>query len=146
MGVTHVTVAVRNPADPERVWEGLFLVDTGATDCLVPREHLESIGLKPEGQRTYGLADGSDIRMDITVGRVEFMGEVVGATIVMGEEGAEPLLGVTALESVGIEVDPLNQTLKRLPSTRLRGFRPRLLELEDYSLLNSGERTICQGE
>jgi clan AA aspartic protease len=146
MGVTHVTVAVRNPADPERVWEGLFLVDTGAADCLVPREHLESIGLKPEGQRTYGLADGSDIRMDITVGRVEFMGEVVGATIVMGEEGAEPLLGVTALESVGIEVDPLNQTLKRLPSTRLRGFRPRLLELEDYSLLNSGERTICQGE
>lgn len=127
MGVTQVTVAIRNPAEPERVWEGLFLVDTGATDCLVPRQHLESIGLKPEGQRIYGLADGNDIRMDITVGRVEFMGEVVGATIVMGEEGAEPLLGVTALDSVGIEVDPLNQTLKRLPSTRLRGFRPKLI-------------------
>ena len=127
MGVTHVTVAIRNPAEPERVWEGLFLVDTGATDCLAPRQHLESIGLKPEGQRIYGLADGNEIRMDITVGRVEFMGEVVGATIVMGEEGAEPLLGVTALESVGIEVDPLNQTLKRLPSTRLRGFRPKLI-------------------
>ena len=55
------------------------------------------------------------------------MGEIVGATIVMGEEGAEPLLGVTALESVGIEVDPLNQTLKRLPSTRLRGLRPKLI-------------------
>ncbi len=127
MGVTQVTVAIRNPAEPERVWEGLFLVDTSATDCLVPRQHLESIGLKPEGQRIYGLADGNDIRMDITVGRVEFMGEVVGATIVMGEEGAEPLLGVTALESVGIEVDPLNQTLKRLPSTRLRGVRPKLI-------------------
>lgn len=127
MGVTQVTVAIRNPAEPERVWEGLFLVDTGATDCLVPRQHLESIGLKPEGQRIYGLADGNDIRMDIMVGRVEFMGEVVGATIVMGEEGAEPLLGVTALESVGIKVDPLNQTLKRLPSTRLRGFRPKLI-------------------
>ena len=36
---------------------------------------------------------------------------------------AEPLLGVTALESVGIEVDPRNQSLKRLPSTRLRGSR-----------------------
>ena len=46
MGVTHVTVAIRNPAEPEGVWEGLFLVDTGATDCLVPRQHLESIGLK----------------------------------------------------------------------------------------------------
>ncbi len=122
MGVTRVTAAIRNPAEPDRVWEGLFLVDTGATDCLVPREHLESIGLAPKGQRIYGLADGSEIRMDITVGQIEFMGEFVGGTIVFGEANAEPLLGVTALESVGIEVDPHNQTLRRLPSTRLRGF------------------------
>ena len=45
MGATHVTVAIRNPAEPDRVWEGLFLVDTGATDTLVPRPCLESIGL-----------------------------------------------------------------------------------------------------
>jgi predicted aspartyl protease len=63
--------------------------------------------------------------MDITVGQIEFMGEFVGGTIVFGEANAEPLLGVTALESVGIEVDPHNQTLRRLPSTRLRGFRTR---------------------
>ena len=124
MGATRVTVAIRNPAEPERVWEGLFLVDTGATDCLVPRQHLEAVGLVPEGRRRYGLADGSEIRLDIAVARIEFMGEFVGATVVFGEEDAEPLLGVTALESVGIEVDPLNQTLKRLPAVRLRGFRP----------------------
>ena len=123
MGATHVTVAIRNPADPERVWEGLFLVDTGATDCLVPRSHLEAIGLVPKGRRTYGLADGSEIRIEVTTGDVEFMGEVVGATIVMGDENAEPLLGVTALESAGVEVDPRNQTLRRLPSIRLRRFR-----------------------
>ena len=123
MGATHVTVAIRNPAEPERVWEGIFLVDTGATDCLVPREHLESIGIVPEGQRIYGLADGSEIRMDIAVARVEFMGEFVGATVIFGDADAEPLLGVTALESVGIEVDPHNQTLTRLPATRLRDIR-----------------------
>ena len=123
MGVTHVTVVIRNPADPEKTWEGLFLVDTGAIDCLVPRPHLEAIGLKPKGQRVYGLADGSDLKMDITTGDIEFMGEIVGGTIVFGETNAEPLLGVTALESVGIEVDPRNQTLKRLPSTRLKNLR-----------------------
>ena len=48
------------------------------------------------------------------------MGEVVGATIVMGDDRSEPLLGVTALESVGIEVDPRNQELRRLPFVRLR--------------------------
>ena len=58
--------------------------------------------------------------MSIAVGRVEFMGEVVGATIVTGDDESEPLLGVTALESVGIEVDPRNQKLRRLPFVRLR--------------------------
>ena len=120
MGATHVTCTVRNPSEPERAWEGLFLVDTGATDCLVPKQHLESIGLAPKGQRIYGLADGSELRMSVTTGDIEFMGEVVGSTIVMGDENSEPLLGVTALESVGIEVDPRNQQLKRLPFVRLR--------------------------
>jgi predicted aspartyl protease len=52
--------------------------------------------------------------------RIEFMGEVVGATVIFGDDDAEPLLGVTALESVGIEVDPQNQRLKRLPTVRLK--------------------------
>ena len=123
MGATHVTVTVRNPADPEKCWEGLFLVDTGATDCLVPGQHLDAIGLKPRGRRVYELADGSEIVMDITVGEIEFMGETVGGTILYGAANAEPLLGVTALESVGIEVDPVSQRLKRLPAVRLKGVR-----------------------
>ena len=130
MGAAYVTVTIRNLAQPERTWDGLFLVDTGATDCLVPRQHLESIGIVPGGQRIYSLADGNDITMDIAAAQVEFMGEFmgefVGATIIFGDDKAEPLLGVTALESVGIDVDPHNQTLKRLPSVRLRGFRPML--------------------
>ncbi len=123
MGATHVTVTVRNPADPEKCWEGLFLVDTGATDSLVPGPHLDAIGLKPRGKRVYELADGSEIVMDITVGEIEFMGETVGGTILYGAADTEPLLGVTALESVGIEVDPVSQRLERLPAVRLKGVR-----------------------
>ena len=120
MGVTHVDVTIRNPAEPERSWEGSFLVDTGAIDSLVPRPRLQAIGIEPEGQRWYELADGSEIRMDVAVARIEFMGEFVGGTIVFGDEDAEPLLGVTALESVGVEVDPRNQRLKKLPAVRLK--------------------------
>ncbi len=120
MGATHITVTIRNPAMPRRSWEGLFLVDTGAIDSLVPRTHLKDIGLKPKGQRIYELADGSEVRMDITTADIEFMGEVVGGTIIFGDKDTEPILGVTALESVGIEVDPRNQRLKRMPTTRLK--------------------------
>ena len=122
MGATHVTVTIRNPAEPDRTWEGLFFVDTGATDSLVPRPHLEAIGLQPRGKRIYELADGSELRLDITVAEIEFMGEIVGGTIIYGARDVEPLLGVTALESVGIEIDPLNQRLKRLPAVRLKSL------------------------
>ena len=122
VGATHVTVTIRNPAQPDKTWEALFLVDTGATDCLAPRKHLEAIGLEARGRRIYELADGSEHVMQVTVAEIEFMGEIVGGTIIMGDEDAEPLLGVTALESVGIEVDPVNQRLKRLPAVRLKGL------------------------
>ena len=120
MGVTQVTVAIRNPADPEKFWEGLFLVDTGSIDCLAPAKYLREIGLQPKGKRSYELADGSEVVLDVTVAEVEFMGETVGATVIFGKDDAEPILGVTALESVGIEVDPRTQRLKRLPAVRLK--------------------------
>ena len=120
MGVVNANVVISNPADRRRSWEGRFLVDTGATDSRVPRQHLEAIGLKPEAQRTYILADGGDVRLDIAVARIELLGEIVGGTVLFGAADAEPLLGATALKSLGIEVDPLNQQLKKLPAVRLK--------------------------
>ena len=120
MGATYVDVTIRNPADPERSWTGKFLVDTGAFDSLVPRVQLEAIGLTPRGRREYVLADGKPVAMDITIAEIEFEGEVVGGTIVYGDESAELLLGVTALESGGFEVDPHNEEMKRLPAVLLK--------------------------
>ena len=120
MGATYVDVTIRNPAEPQRSWTGRFLVNTGAFDSLVPRSNLEAIGLKPRGRREYVLADGKPVSLDITIAEIEFEGEVVGGTIVYGDEGAELLLGVTALESGGFEVDPRNEELKRLPAVLLK--------------------------
>ena len=124
MGATYVTATVRNPAEPERFWEGLFLVDTGATDSMVPGSHLKAIGLRPKRRRVYETADGRRIEVDITTADIEFMGDTVGGTILFGNDDAEPLLGVTALESAGIEIDPLNGRLNRLPAIRLKPARP----------------------
>ena len=73
MGVVNANVVISNPADRRQSWEGRFLVDTGATDSLVPRQHLEAIDLKPEAQRTYILADGSEVRLDVAVVRIELL-------------------------------------------------------------------------
>ena len=124
MGATYVDVTIRNPADPRRSWTGSFLVDTGAFDSLVPRTHLDALGLAPKGRREYALADGRRIERDITTADIEFQGEVVGGTIVYGDDDVEPLLGVAALESGGFEVDPRRQELKRLPAVLLKASVP----------------------
>jgi clan AA aspartic protease len=123
MGVTHVTVAVSNPGNPDRRWEGLFLVDTAATDCSVPANRLREIGVAPRGRRTCGLADSSELALEVGVAQIEFMGGIVGAAVVFREEDCEPILGITALESAGIEVDPVSQRLKRFPAVRLKKLR-----------------------
>ena len=120
MGTTYVDVTIRNPADLRRSWTGKFLVDTGAFDSLVPRRHLEEIGLQPRGRRDYVLADGKPVVLDVTIAEIEFEGEIVGGTVVYGEGDAQPLLGVTALESGGFEVDPRSEELKRLPAVLLK--------------------------
>jgi hypothetical protein len=48
------------------------------------------------------------------------MGEITSGRVIFGREKAEPLLGVTALESVGITIDPANQKLQRLPAISLK--------------------------
>ena len=102
MGAVHVTVTIRNPADPSRSWDGLFPVDTGATDSLVPRSCIAAIGIAPEGQRVHETADDREIRRDFARAHIEFMGDLTAGRIVIGDDGTEPLLGVTALESAGI--------------------------------------------
>ena len=133
MGVVQVTVTIRNPAEPERSWDGLFLVDTGSTDCVVPGRALREIGIQPKGRRTYELADGREETVDIAVAEVEFMGEIVGATVGFGNDHIEPILGLTALESVGIEIDPVSQRLKRRPSVRMKGRIARRPDQERFA-------------
>jgi len=122
VGTTHVTVTVKNPAARDRTWLGEFLVDTGAIESLVPRQYLEAIGVEPIGSRTYEMADGRRLLLDIGLAELEFMDETVGTTVVFLDDDVEPLLGLTALESAGIEVDPRNQQLKRLSAVRLKAL------------------------
>jgi clan AA aspartic protease len=140
MGAARVTVTVRNPAKPGNNWEGIFLVDGRAWDSRVPGKILRMLGFRPMGQRTYQVVGGTEVTMKVTTGELEFMGEIVGSTIIFGPDDAEPILGVTALESAGIEVDPQNQRLKRLPAVRLKARR----SAEDAEDLAAFEETASE--
>lgn len=120
MGLTHVTVTLKRLGAPNGTFESEFLVDTGATDSLVPAAELRRIGVEPVGTTAYELADGTVHEYPFGLAQIEFMGEVTAGRVIFGPDDVEPLLGVTALESVGITVDPANRTWKRLPALPLK--------------------------
>lgn len=120
MGLAKVTTKLVNLVDPKKSFESLFLVDTAATDSMAPSDELEKLGIKREGKMAYELADGTVKEYSFGLVRIEFMGETTAGRVVFAPPGAEPLLGVTALASVGIVVDPASKTLKRLPAVPLK--------------------------
>ena len=81
---------------------------------------LAKAGIQPVGRTSYELADGSVHEYLFGLAQIEFMGEITAGRIIFGPEGVEPILGVTALESVGITIDPTTRTLKRLPAIPLK--------------------------
>lgn len=123
MGLTHVTVALRSLGSLAGTYEDDFLVDTGATDCVAPASKLKQIDVNPVGSMVYEVADGSKQEYPFGLVEIRFMGEITAGRVVFGPDEVEPLLGVTALESVGITVDPANHTLKRLPAIPLKKGR-----------------------
>ena len=93
---------------------------SGATDSLAPGKELKRVGIKRRGRMAYELADGQTVEYDFGLAEIEFMGEITSGRVIFGPDDAEPLLGVTALESVGILVDPANRTRKRMPAIPLK--------------------------
>ena len=115
-GLTRVRVKVRNLALANETYTADFLVDSGAADSLAPGSELARIGVQRVGKSVYELADGSKHEYPFGVAQISFLGETTAGRVIFGPDDAEPLLGITALESVGIVVDPTNRILKRSPA------------------------------
>jgi hypothetical protein len=81
MGLTHVTVRLRNLASPNDGYEAGFLVDTGTTDSLAPAAELRKIGVQPVGKMAYELADGAVEEYEFGLAEISFMGEVTAGRI-----------------------------------------------------------------
>ena len=122
MGLTHVTTTIRRLAGRGKGFVAEFLVDTGAVDCLAPAKALRKAGIKPEGKNIYELADGRPVELEYGFARISLMGEETVTPIIFGPEGSEPILGVLALEGLGISVDPKTRSLKREHARSLKAF------------------------
>jgi len=123
VGHIYVTVALRASPSSKKKYRSEFLVDTGATDSLAPASKLRAAGIKPVGKVVYELADGTPKALEFGTAVIEFMGEITAGRVIFGPEGVAPILGVTALESTGVVLNPKDRSLKRLPAIPLKPSR-----------------------
>ena len=75
---------------------------------------------RPEGKAVYELRNGQPVEYEYGFARVEFLGEETVTQVIFGPLDAEPILGVVALESTGLVVDPVTKTLKRIHAKPLK--------------------------
>ena len=114
MGMFKVKVTLVNPKDEARCFSEDFWVDTGALYTFVPEDRLKAIGLEPLQTRELVLADGRRERR--LLGEALFsISKLEGrmtCPVIFAPENSLYLLGVTALENFGVDVDPTTKTLK----------------------------------
>lgn len=105
MGLTKVTVMVSNLEKSKPGYEESFLVDTESIDCMAPMSE---------------LANGEPVEYEYGFARISFLGSETVSQIIFRPDNAEPILGVVALENVGIAVDPVSRELKRMTAKSLK--------------------------
>ena len=111
MGITTKTLKVKESRKAEQSAEVDFIIDSGAMYSLVPGKVLSALGIEPHREVTFALADGTKIKRKVGDAYFELNGEGAAAPVIFGEEGDEPLLGVTTLEAIGLVFNPFTREL-----------------------------------
>src|SRR3989344_1462542 len=111
MGITSIAATVTS-LDGKKKVSGKFMVDTGAAYTVVPYEMSRKLNLKPVKTQEFLLADGTSVKRKLGHAMVELDGEKAPTIVVIGEKGDSPLIGVLALEGMGLMVDPFKRKLR----------------------------------
>ena len=114
MGMFKQKVKVSNIKKPELFFEEEFWIDTGALYSFVPEDFLERIGVEPAVTRQLILADGrQETRLlGFCDFQIEGLEGCIPCPVIFAPKGSLFLIGATALENFGVEVDPIHKKLK----------------------------------
>ena len=113
MGFIHIDVDVANPASPDVSESVRVLVDTGATLSILPADLLDRLGVRRRYRRRL-QGFGVVVTRDTGTVNMSYEDAEEGVTVVFGAEDDPPIMGVTALETLGFDVDPVNGRLNRV--------------------------------
>jgi len=113
LGYTIAKVRLYNPHDLSKCLDLELLVDTGSTYTWIKRSKLGRLGIGPMGRRRFKTIENRIIEREIGEAVIECLGERATCIVVFAEENDVEVLGVTALENLALEVDPVTKQLKK---------------------------------
>jgi clan AA aspartic protease len=111
MGFTFIKIRVYS-FDLSKHEDVELMVDSGALFTSIPRSVLEKLGLRPVARHRLRVFSGEVVERDVGGAVVEYEGRRAVVPVVFGEPGDAPVLGVTALEALGYQLDPVTKRLK----------------------------------
>ena len=88
-----------------------FIVDTGAIYTVIPKSVAERLGLTELGKRRFKTANGSVVEFPVSEAYITIGEEGVTSLVAIADERTPILLGVTTLELLGLQVDPVTGKL-----------------------------------
>jgi clan AA aspartic protease len=112
MGSVTTSVRISNPHNGAQLDMLDLLIDTGATFTVLPFQSLKQLGVKPRVKRRLRTADGRIVERDGATVLLEIMGKADEVPVVFGKEKDTPVLGITTLEILGFELDPVKRQLR----------------------------------
>lgn len=113
MGHTYARVRLYSFYQFLKSIELKLIVDTASTYTWVRRDKLKELGVKPLAKRRFRTIRGKLIEREIGEAVMEFGDERATTIVVFAEREDMEVLGVHALEGLGLEVDPTTGELRK---------------------------------
>jgi len=114
-GLGHTTAKVKlHSLDMTRSEQIELLVDTGSTYTWVSSTVLGGLNIEAKTVRKFKTIDGRFLERKVGEVIIEYMGEKATRMVVFADEGDAEVLGVDALEGLGLEVDPITRQLRKV--------------------------------
>jgi len=112
MGHTRAKVTLHSP-DTSKSEQIELLVDTGSTYTWISGIVLKRLNVEVKTARRFKTIDGRLLERKVGEAIIEYMNEKATRMVVFADRGDKEVLGVDALEGLGLEVDPITKQLRK---------------------------------
>jgi len=113
MGILRAEAVLLSPDEGQAETLEL-IVDTGSTLTWIDAGTLRRLGYRPRGKRLFRPIRGKEFEKPICDAIIECQGIRASVGVVFAGPTEAHVLGVTALERLGLEIDPVKPALRKV--------------------------------